>query len=136
MSHPFYLGLDIGSKRIGLAVGSVISPVSGRGYIDVVREDWHARIAQVIKRDEVAGFVVGIPYVSSGDVTSSRALAEEWITHLHQTFGLPVATVNEAYSSVQAEQQLRNEGVDTSLHKGAIDERAAILLLEQWLHAE
>lgn len=133
MTVPTYLALDIGHKRIGLAVGNEF--VFGRGTYELDSpESFLTYLRDLIAREHITAFVVGLPYVPSGDKTASYQLAEEWAERLKVAFGFPVYTVNESHSSVEAERLLREEGVDILQHKEKIDERAAILLLEQFLH--
>ncbi len=133
---PTYLALDIGEKRIGVAVGSVILPVIGLGTILLDTEDWQTRLTEVIHKYGCLGIVLGYPEVKSGQATSSGELVLEWQERLKKTFDLPVMLQNEAYSSVEAERQLRSEGVDTANFKHTIDERSAILILENYLTSE
>lgn len=127
-----YLAFDIGSKRIGLALGSMGVTPYGCGVLDAQSPDWRQTLGAIIDQHAVAGLVVGMPLVVSGDVTVSQGLARAWIRKL-AVYNLPITTVNEAYSSVEAERQLRAEGIDTITDKAAIDARAAVLLLEQFL---
>lgn len=136
MNHPVYLALDIGEKRIGLAVGSLTLPPQGRGVVTVESDDWQAKLKSIIQDDTVQGLVLGIPEVVSGQTTSSQKQVTLWRDRLAQEFNLPLSMVNEAYTSVEAERQLRTEGVDTAVNKAAIDERSAQLILEQFLHAQ
>lgn len=136
MSEQFYVGLDVGSKRIGVAVGSSVTSVFGKGTIDLGTEDWREYISQLVDEYRPAGFVLGQPDVKSGDQTDIVTLVEDWRRNLESEYGLPVTLVNESYSSVEAERQLRREGVDTIRHKSAIDERAAMLIVEQYLHTQ
>ncbi len=131
--HLPVLALDIGHKRIGLAVGSLVP--FGRGVIEVTTEQAVvAQLQELIEKEGIQKIVIGLPYVTSETETDSFRLAKEWGHRLETHFGLPVAYVNEAYSSLAAEQELRAKGVDTQKDKWRIDERAAELLLAQYLN--
>src|SRR5689334_7848408 len=96
-----YLALDIGEKRIGVAVG-VLVPF-GRGVIDVESDDQVlAELRQLIAREGVTHVVVGLPYVKSGDTTSSLERAQAWVSRIESELHLPVLTVNEALTSREA----------------------------------
>lgn len=129
------LALDIGTKRIGLAAGSVFP--TGLGVLDVSEDEAAtlAALGRLVRDEAITAFVVGLPLVKSGDETPSLTMAKHWVALLEKQFSLPVYTLDEAYSSVEAERQLRQEGVDTAHDKARIDERAAMLLLEQYLQS-
>ncbi len=125
-----YLALDIGEKRIGLAVGSVLP--FGRGYITVstisVAID---QIKEIVQKEGVTAFVFGMPRTASGEVTPFMRWVKDFVDELRQHVPLPATEVDETLTSVEAERQLRAEGVDITKEKGRIDERAAMLILEQ-----
>ncbi len=131
-SDQNYLALDIGEARIGVAVGSVVP--FGRGTLDSKEpQTVLARLKEVIAAENITSVVIGIPEVASGDVTPIAELALLWADAIRTNFHLPVITVNEAYTSLAAERQLRAEGVDTKSFKHKIDERSAQLILSQYL---
>lgn len=132
MSQKTYLALDIGAKRIGLAVGSVIP--FGRGYIDAT--DTNEAIEALKKRiidDNITHIIIGIPRVRSGEVTESQKNALEWIERVKNSLHLPVDTVDESYTSKEAENQLSHDKIDIQREKWRIDERAAEIILAQFL---
>lgn len=133
MLQTNYLALDIGTVRIGLAVGSIVP--FGRGTIEIGdKAKAIERIKDIIEHDHIQTLIVGVPQVKSGDITDSHAHALTWINWLKESFPtLSVETVNEAYTSVAAERELRQAGVATEEHKSAVDERSAELILSQFL---
>lgn len=125
------LALDIGQKRIGLAVGSGIA--FGRGWVSADDPaDVLARVKEIIKTDEVEAMVVGQPNRQHGLESSMSPIIATWVARLQGETGLPVYIVDEALSSFEAEQELRRAGVDTRRDKGDIDEKAAQIILEQY----
>ena len=133
MLQENYLALDIGAKRIGVALGSVIP--FGKGVVEAGdQEAVLNELRKIITQNHITTIVVGVPRVKSGDVTQSQQLALDWIAKLEQIFELPVETVDESYSSLEAEDQLKSEKVDIKTEKWRIDERAAELILAQYLN--
>jgi putative Holliday junction resolvase len=129
--HKNYLALDIGAKRIGVAIGSVIP--FGRGYIDATNsEEAIDAIKKIIIDENITAVVIGIPQVKSGDITASQKNARDWVNRVKHTFHLPVHTVDESFTSHEAENQLRHAKIDIKREKWRIDERAAELILGQF----
>lgn len=132
MNHH-YLSLDIGEKRIGMAVGSVVP--FGRGVIEVTNDQQVLdSLKNIVESEQITELVIGIPESAQETHSTSYQLAVSWIEKIKNHFSLPIITVNEAYSSLEAERQLRAEGIDISSAKDKIDERAAMLLLQQYLN--
>ncbi len=131
MTTRTLLALDIGQKRIGLAVGAGIA--FGRGWVSAddptsVLE----RVKEIIKTDNVEAMVIGQPHRAHGLESKMSPIIATWVARLQGETGLPVYIVDEALSSVEAEQELRRAGVDTRRDKGDVDEKAAQIILEQY----
>jgi putative Holliday junction resolvase len=129
------LALDIGEKRIGVAVGSTIP--FGRGVIDATDVKVALmKIKDIIATDEIQKIVIGLPQVKSGEVTASQKIVHEWRERLKFETDLPIELIDESYSSIAAESELRANHIDTKQEKWRIDERAAELILEQYLGSQ
>ncbi len=133
-----YLALDLGDRRIGLAVGGDEGiPAVPAGYLE--RRSLRLDLDRVLDAAEQRGagaIVVGMPYSLSGETGSQARLAEGFIRELRKRTQLPVHAVDERYSSVEAEGLLRESGVQPSRRKGEVDAVAAALILERFLAAE
>ena len=130
-----YLALDLGNRRIGLAVGGEEGvPVVPAGHIErkTLRQDMERVLAAV--RDRGAGaIVVGMPYSLSGEAGVQAKLAEGFVKELRKRTHLPVHTMDERFSSVEAEGLLRDSGAQPSRRRGDVDAMAAALILERFL---
>ena len=82
---------------------------------------------------DVQGFVVGMPYNLNGELGAGAKRAQGFIRALQKRTDLPVYAVDERFTSVEAEGLLREEGRQPSREKGAVDEAAAMLILERFL---
>ena len=128
--HETILAFDFGLRRIGVAVGQTVTgSASPLGVVSNGMEgpDWN-RIEQLIKEWGAARLVVS-------DIS---ALAEKFVAELDR-FSLPVATIDERYSSAEAEQALiaaRKHGTRGRISREAIDAAAASLIAERWLRNE
>ena len=132
------LALDLGERRIGLAVsdaaGSLIFPA---GYL--VRTKFSQdldRVLEIAHDRDVQGFVVGVPYTLHGEIGTSAKRAQRFIRALRKRTTLPVYSIDESFTSFEAEGLLREAGRQPSREKGAVDEAAAALILQRFLDRE
>ena len=129
------LALDLGDRRIGLAVGDSSLGTAfpaGRLQRTKLRTDLQL-VREAARQREAEGFVVGVPYLLSGAVGHQARMAQGFIQALKQALKkdvpLPVYEMDEAFTSFEAEALLREGGLEPSRNKGAIDEAAAVLIL-------
>ena len=130
-----YLALDLGNRRIGLATGGeegVPAVPAGHLVRNALRNDLERVLAAAQERGAEA-IVVGMPYSLSGEIGQQAKLAEGFVRELRKRTHLPVHTVDERFSSVEAEGLLRDSGVQPSRRKGDVDAMAAALILERFL---
>ena len=132
------LGLDLGSKRIGVAVsdlsGTIASPLTvvtrGRS-----RRHDHQRIAQLVREEEAECVVVGLPRsLSGGEGPAARAALAE-VEALASVVGVPVETHDERFTTVTATRALAEAGVRGPARRAVVDKVAAAVILQSWLDA-
>ena len=109
-------------------------PAVPLGYIErrTLREDV-GRVLAVAEEHGVIALVVGVPYSLSGEIGSQAKLALGFVRELRKRTVLPVHTVDERFTSQEAEGLLRESGVQPSRRKGDVDAAAAVLILERYL---
>jgi len=137
------LGLDLGSRRIGVAVsdpsGVVATPLTTilRGaHRDAADGDGVDReVAALVGEYAADCVVVGLPRALSGRVTDSTRLVLDEVTRLRGSLSVPVYTWDERLTTVQAQQSLRRLGVDSRKGRDKVDEVAATIMLQSWLDA-
>jgi len=131
------LGIDYGTKRIGLAVSDpdrkIASPLTT--YACVNREADALYFHQVIEKEEIGQLVVGLPIHLSGDESAKSTEARAFGKWLHEVTGLPVAFADERFSTVEAESALWNAGLTHKKRKARRDRLAAQILLQGYLEA-
>ncbi len=126
--------MDLGERRIGLAVGDS----DGRGAFPaghLVRTKFTqdlGRVRQIAQEREIQGFVVGVPYTLQGDEGDGAKRALRFIRALEKLTNMPVHSVDERFTSLEAEGLLREAGRQPSRDKGAVDEAAAVLILQRF----
>lgn len=130
------LALDLGSKRIGVAVsdssGTIASPLtvlqrSGRTSLD------HERIKQLIDEEEAVLLVVGLPLSMNGTVGTAAKAAINEARQLATVVGVPVETLDERRTTVTADQILIERGMKAPERRKVIDKVAAAVILQSWL---
>jgi putative Holliday junction resolvase len=127
--------LDLGERRIGLAVsnqeGTLVLP-AGHLQRDKLQADIQRVLASAIERD-VQGIVVGIPYSLDGSEGTQAKRARRFVRSLEKQTTLAVYTVDERFTSVEAEGMMREAGRQPSRDRGAVDSAAAALILQRFL---
>ena len=91
------------------------------------------RILEFARERSVESFVVGIPYSQDGQVGPQAKKVEGFVRALRKKTSMPVYTVDERFTSVEAEGLLREAGREPSRKKGSVDEAAAALILRRFL---
>jgi putative Holliday junction resolvase len=131
------LGLDLGSKRIGVAIsdsrGAVATPIETIGRRSP-RSD-RQRIAGLVEEWEVEIVVVGLPYsLDGGTGPAARSVLDE-IEALGDTLRVPVVPYDERLTTVTAERSLMEQGVSGASRRQVVDQVAAAVILQSWLDA-
>jgi putative Holliday junction resolvase len=125
------LALDVGTKRIGVALASSIARMPHPLMtLDADAEDLLTQLAAIIKAEDVGLLVVGLPRGLEGQETAQTTLVRDFAASLAQ-FQLPVAFQDEALTSRKAEAELEARGRPYA--KGDIDALAATYILEDYL---
>src|SRR5579863_833721 len=131
-----YLGLDIGNRRIGVAVsdelGLTAQPVLTLERRSSRREDLRS-IARLCRRFNVAGIVVGNPVHLSGETSPQAAKTQAFATELGTLAGLPIHLWDERLTTREAHQILYESGRPRQDHKNVVDQVAAVLILQSFL---
>jgi putative Holliday junction resolvase len=133
------LAFDFGLRRIGVAVGqSITGSASPLGIVanSASGPDFPA-IAALVSEWRPTRLVVGLPYHADGSDSEMLASVRTFVDELGR-FGLPVATVDERYSSVEAQRLLKDaraSGNRGRIRKSDIDTAAAVCIAERFLSA-
>lgn len=132
------VGLDLGSRRIGVAVsdaGGVLA--TPRTTLDRSgdRARDHRRIAALVAEEEAAVVVVGLPRSLDGGIGPAAEAVTAEIEELAVVLAVPVVAHDERFTTVTAHEQLRAAGVGGRQRKAIVDQQAAAVLLQAWLDA-
>jgi putative Holliday junction resolvase len=129
------LGLDIGRKRIGVAgcdrLGlsvTELTTLEGLPFAEIVTQ-----LQTLVDARQVDILVVGLPYAMDGSLGKQARKVQGFAQRLSQALGLPIEYVDERLTSYQAEQMLWSAGKSPVRHKALVDQKAAAIILQQWL---
>ena len=96
-------------------------------------DDAIEQISAVIEKEQVTEVVVGMPLRPGSEKSEQAKRVETFIVKLKQRITQPVFTMDESYSSVEAEESLHRMGKKVGDDKGAVDRIAAAIILKQYL---
>ncbi len=134
------LALDFGARRIGLAAASTHTRSSSTVGTIKARDgvpDWPA-LDKEVREWEPNLLVIGLPYNMDGTESAMTARVLQFVDVLIERYGLPVETVDERLTSVEARDLLkeqRRQGIRTKkLRREDVDSLAAKLIAENWIN--
>jgi putative Holliday junction resolvase len=129
------LGLDIGLKRVGIA-GCDGTGLIATGITTLKRSSFDRDVAflrAIVQERGVQILVVGLPYSLDGELGAQARQVQKYASRLAAALSLPLEYADERLTSIEAEEMLKAEGIAPSQNKGAIDKKAAAIILQQWL---
>lgn len=129
------LALDLGKKRIGLAVSDPLG-ISAQGLPTLERVNLRSdltRIADLAARYDARLILMGYPLHMSGDEGRQAVYTREFAERLAGRTGRQVRLWDERLTSVEAERVLKSSGVSIAKRARAVDKLAAQILLESYL---
>ncbi|MEZ4280200.1 MAG: Holliday junction resolvase RuvX [Myxococcota bacterium] len=132
------LGIDLGSKRIGLAVSDSEAQLAFPAGVLASRGRKRdlAALREMIRERQIVRAVVGVPLHMNGRRGPEAENAIRFAAELAKSAGIPVETLDERWTSVEAERSLRESPAGSRAIKqrqGAVDEVAAAILLRTYL---
>jgi putative Holliday junction resolvase len=131
------LALDLGEKRIGLAVSDE-GRLLARSLTVLKRKSRDKdfeRIGRIAGEQGVALVVVGLPVLNSGQEGDQAAWVRDYSADLERSLALPVVLWDEGYTTVQAEASLRERGIHGQRRRQRVDAAAAAFILQSFLDA-
>ncbi|NQV30310.1 MAG: Holliday junction resolvase RuvX [Candidatus Marinimicrobia bacterium] len=129
------LAIDPGGRRVGLALSDPLRIIASPYETLLIKnnEDAVEQIASVILKEQVSEVVVGVPLRPGAEKSEQAKRVEVFIELLKSSITQPVFSIDESYSSVEAEASLHKMGKKIGDDKGAVDRIAAALILKQYL---
>lgn len=129
------IGLDPGAKRIGMALSDVQRRIASP-YATLVRTKLKqnaAEIAALAAREGAGGLIVGLPLDGEQKFGPRAQAARDWAHGLSTATGLPVAMVDESFTTADTHEHLIAAGVSRARRDEIIDKLAAAAILQRAL---
>lgn len=132
-----YLALDVGSRRIGVAVGStdlrLATPVCviSRGSIQFDAD----RLKALAREYDVEKFIIGLPREVNGEIGAQARSVLEYSEELGKRLEIPFEMFDERYSTAEALAHRREVGISDKRGRPTIDAAAAAVILQDFFDA-
>ena len=135
---PRTLALDLGRKRIGLAVSDPLG-ITAQGLPNLDRTTKRAdlaALARIVKEREVGLILMGNPINMGGTEGRQSAWVREFAAALEKYTGLPICFWDERLTTVEATRVLRESGISSEKRAAAVDRLSAVILLQSYLDSQ
>jgi putative Holliday junction resolvase len=132
------LGFDVGARRIGVAVGNTLTGAARAVAVIDVGEagiDW-SRVEALVREWRPDRLVIGEPLTLEGEAQPATHVARRFAAQAAELTKLPIAMVDERYSSLDADRRFaerRKAGQAKKRDAAALDAIAAEIIVERWL---
>ena len=131
------LGIDYGGRRIGVAVSDELG-VTAQGVSTIDRKNREAdldEIGELVRRHGVERIVIGYPLRLDGSEGIQCEKINRFVRRLEMRLSLPITRWDEALSTKEAEELLRQKGVRREKRRDVVDRVAASIILQGYLDA-
>lgn len=137
MEHSSILGLDVGDRRIGVAVSDLLG--LAQPVLTLVRSNRRRdlkSLARIVRKHNCTHIVIGNPLYMSGDLSPQAAKVHAFAEILRQELELPITLWDERLTTTEAHRHLYASGRPGSEHRQVVDQVAAVLILQSYLDAQ
>ncbi|GAA5415590.1 putative pre-16S rRNA nuclease [Paraliobacillus ryukyuensis] len=133
------MGLDVGSKTIGVAVSDVMGwTAQGIKTIHWDENDFHTAeeaLATIVQEHEISTVVIGLPKNMNGTIGERAEISKQFAVFIEEQFNLPTVLWDERLSTMAAKRVLLEADVSRKKRKKVIDKMAAVMILQGYLDA-
>lgn len=129
------LALDLGTKRVGVAVSDELQ-ITITTLASITRKSWKdllSKVKAIIESYYVAGLVVGLPIRLDGSEGNAAAATREIADKFRRSLALPIYLQNESLTTVEAESHLKARGKKIDEIARENDSEAAAIILRDFL---
>lgn len=132
---PIYLGFDLGSKSLGIAIRNrlgMIMPLPAWFFPRLDELQLNKFILRLIEEHQPNALVFGIPFHADGRESQQTAWVQGVVGRLRASLTLAIYTVDERFTTIEAKERLHAFGLPEKKQKDYIDSVAACIMLEQY----
>jgi len=127
-----FLGIDLGTKRVGLALTDETCSIS-YPYKTIDRKNLYTELETAIDKYSIKGIALGFPLNMDGSEGTRAKESKMVAKEIEKRTDIPVHLIDERWTSIEAKKILQPLKKKTSKNKGKIDEIAATIILEAFL---
>lgn len=130
-----YLGLDIGTKTVGIAISDPLKLIAN-GLVTIKRTNVKQdidEIKDIIQKNDIEKLIVGMPYTTDGKIESQAQRVLSFVDLLKREVDIDIEYIDERFTTISAERVLINQKVRRENRKEHIDKIAASLILQSYL---
>ena len=131
------LGLDVGERRVGIAISDP-TELLARPLSVLIRKSNlidGTELSRIVSQHEVRTIVVGLPLSAEDKIGEQARRTLAFTRFLRRHIGVPVVTWDERFSTLTAERRMADGGVSKARRRAMIDAAAAATILDEWLTA-
>lgn len=133
------LGVDLGSKRIGIATsdrsGTIATPYTVLLRCGSMGGD-HRNIAKIVVEEEAEAVIVGLPLNMDGSEGKAAQAARVEAARMATVVGVPVHVHDERLTTVEADRVLMEQKMNAQARRRVVDKVAAAVMLQSWLDTQ
>ena len=133
------LGIDLGSKRIGIATsdrsGTIATPYTVLLRCGSMGGD-HRNIAKMVIEEEAVAVIVGLPLNMDGSEGKAAQAARVEAARMATVVGVPVHVHDERLTTVEADRVLMEQKMNAQARRRVVDKVAAAVMLQSWLDTQ
>ncbi len=133
------LGVDLGSKRIGIATsdrsGTIATPYTVLLRCGSMGGD-HRNIAKMVVEEEAEAVIVGLPLNMDGSEGKAAQAARVEAARMATVVGVPVHVHDERLTTVEADRVLMEQKMNAQARRRVVDKVAAAVMLQSWLDTQ
>ncbi len=133
------LGIDLGSKRIGIATsdrsGTIATPYTVLKRCGSRGGD-HRNIAKMVVEEEAEAVIVGLPLNMDGSEGKAAQAARVEASRMATVVGVPVHVHDERLTTVEADRVLMDQKMNAQARRRVVDKVAAAVMLQSWLDTQ
>lgn len=131
-----YLGLDLGSRTLGMAISDKTGLIASNYQVVRHQEDYNQLldvISTVVKEKEIDEIILGFPKNMNNTIGEKGKLSQDFKQMLESKLHLPVHLVDERLTTVQAQNLLLSNDTSRKKRKKVVDSVAATIILQSYL---